>query len=1168
MDFEILNPRLETILKREFELNHQNIQISGSDSLLLLALVLSKSSPSSFKSLPHLVVVPRFVDAQRLARCIGFFDDTIDPIILPHFDVSPYSSLSPKKSFISDRVRFLHKAKNPRPGQIFITPVGGLLQKTLPFDVLNKHSHEWSVGSSIPENVAEFLSRLGYESSPLVEDVGQFSVRGGILDLFSPGTTSPVRIELFGDEIVSIRQFQPDTQRSDSEIKSFFLLPAREVFWEADQEFLLESFVKSTKNREVNKSDFEDVLRSLTKQQIFPGIDFLIPFFYKKLASPLEHFSEPLNLWLINPPDILTHSDQIKAEMSHEFSTALENVIRPDFSQIYSSFEELPFPPDGNQIELFPIEVSDLTDQKKEIKKIAFSTSTPIELASLLTGKVVGSPVWTDAVKSKISQWQSDDYKIFVSAKNKTQADRLLLLFNKAELPAVFSNESSSVNLDSKIITIVIKPAPESLRSSEDRLIILRDEDFFGKKDRQNTSASRAAPKEFQDKARSLSFGDLKPGDYIVHTLHGLGKYEGLSVMSIGGAESEFIQVSYKDKDRLYLPVYRLNQIQKYSGLSENIALDKLGGTGWEKAKSKVKAAVKDLANELLKIYAERAQFHRPAFEVNHSDFLAFESSFQYEETPDQLRAIGEICKDLESTRPMDRLICGDVGFGKTEVAMRAAFVAAQNKKQVAVLAPTTVLTFQHLETFKKRFKGFNFKIEALNRFVTDAEAKKILARLKSGEVDIIIGTHRLLSRDVEFKNLGLLIIDEEQKFGVAHKERVRKLSVGVDTLAMSATPIPRTLNLSLAGIRDLSLINTAPSDRLPTRTFITKWDNEAIRKCIQTEISRSGQVYLIHNRIQSIFDVANRVRELLPEARISVAHGQMEESQLEETMIRFFNHEIDVLICTAIVESGMDVPRANTMIIDQAHMMGLSQLYQLRGRVGRSKERAYCYLILPPHKQLDKTAQERLKVIQENSALGSGIRIAQYDLELRGAGEILGESQSGHISTVGYELYMDLLRDAVEEQQGKAPAYKVDPEINLRIPALIPESYISDVRIRLSYYKTLSDITSQEEIDRVADELKDQFGEIPESTINLMGLMLIRSVGRTLAIKDISAGLKNVSLAFTEHTPLKTDTIIKLAMRENKKYSISPDARMSIRMNSITWPAVLDELNYLTTLI
>jgi len=504
--------------------------------------------------------------------------------------------------------------------------------------------------------------------------------------------------------------------------------------------------------------------------------------------------------------------------------------------------------------------------------------------------------------------------------------------------------------------------------------------------------------------------------------------------MLIQGVESELIQLRYKGNDRLYLPVFRIAQIHKFSGPSSTHMLDKLGGTSFEKAKVKVRSHLRDIASELIRLYAARSQIHRPSLPPPDDDYYLFESAFPYEETPDQKRAISDILNDLcQKESPMDRLVCGDVGFGKTEIALRAAFKVAQGGRQVAVIVPTTVLCFQHTETFQKRFKDWPLKIRSINRFVPKKEITNTLKEVADGKVDILIGTHRLLSRDVIFKDMGLLIIDEEQKFGVQHKERLRKFKVGVDTLSMSATPIPRTLNMSLMGLRDLSLINTPPADRLPTRTFVTKFDPETIRRAVEGEIARGGQVFFIHNRIESIYALLDELRAILPGVKMGLGHGQMEENELEKVMISFFHGEIDMLVCTTIVESGMDVPRANTMFIDNAQQLGLSQLYQLRGRVGRSKERAYCYLMVPAHRRIDSEAQERLKIIQENSALGSGIRIAHHDLELRGGGDLLGEDQSGHINAVGYEMYLELLETAVHEAKGDLVRLEeIEPEINL----------------------------------------------------------------------------------------------------------------------------------------
>ncbi|PIS11388.1 MAG: transcription-repair coupling factor, partial [Bdellovibrio sp. CG10_big_fil_rev_8_21_14_0_10_47_8] len=975
------------------------------------------------------------------------------------------------------------------------------------------------------------------------------------------------------------RIFSAEDQRSIETLTEFQLIPCREcLFDDETMDSLLAQFRNSWVERDVDKSETEEMLRALSRKQYFPGIDFLLPFFYQKPAGVWEHFSTELNVWVLDPLSVFREADQISSEWTQDFAASTRQTVRPPLSGLFSSAENIQWPESSRLFDLSPLATEDFRDQEssantlKVEKQVHFPTFHLYDLSKSLQSLAPGTELWEKTLQQKFSGWQSEGYHLFIAVKNKLQAERLKILFSKMD----FSVESADNTqqhwqswfdqLTSKTVFLVQRDLSESVRIPEENLIFLRDEDLLGKKHRQReTPASEA----FQKKARRLSFGDLKPGDCVVHVQHGIGVYEGLRKMDIGGIESEFIQIAYKDKDKLYLPVYRVGQLQKFSGNAQTTVLDKLGGPGWEKTKTKVKRHLRDLANELLQLYAQRSQLERPSFRLDDHDFVAFESSFPYDETQDQLRAIQDLVKDLTSPRPMDRLICGDVGFGKTEIAMRAAFIAAHNQKQVAVLAPTTVLTFQHFETFKKRFHGWPIEIRELNRFVSPADVKKTLKELREGKVDIIIGTHRLLSKDVEFKNLGLLVVDEEQKFGVVHKERIRKLKTSVDTLAMSATPIPRTLNMSLMGIRDLSLINSAPVDRLPVRTFVCKFDPETIRKAIESEIARGGQVYFIHNRIQSIYALADEIRQIVPKARIRVGHGQLDEEELEKTMVAFFNHEIDVLICTTIVESGMDVPRANTMFIDQAQMMGLSQLYQLRGRVGRSKQRAYCYLILPRDKKLDKEAQERLKVIQENTALGSGIRVAQYDLELRGTGNILGEDQSGHINSIGYELYMDLLNEAVHEARGEPLGeMELDPEINLRVAAMIPEDYIQDIRIRLSFYKALADIESSEDLDQIEEELKDQFGPLPDPVLNLMGLMLIRSRCKVLGVLDVSAGLKNVSLKFSPGTKMKPETVISLAMRENRKYSVTPDNRLNIRMNNISWPAVYEELEYLLRLI
>jgi transcription-repair coupling factor (superfamily II helicase) len=1179
-NFENVASRLESILAREFHIGQKNISITGCSSPLAVAWLLSSNTSKEINSLPHIVVVPRLEEANALASHLSFLGHHGQVTILPHFDVSPYIGLYPKPQAVAERLTFLHHSQHAKRGDIFIAPIGSLLQKTLPFKALAEKTTHLRLEQDLPENFFSWLTSVGYQSTPMVEDVGQFSQRGGIFDIFSPAHSYPIRLELFGDTISSMRFFNASDQHSLEGVKQYTVIPCKETIWNDNhQDQLISDFRKSVADRKVEPAEYEEALRSLSRNQSIEGIDFLLPFFYNKLASPLEHFSSELNVWILDPAEISRHADQIFEELKEDFATSTRQLIRPPIESLYSSFESLAWPDDSRVVNFSSIDTLDLSLDLSDDNggtashKVHYHTSNVLDLTNGLSSETPGSEKWLSIIDRKFIQWKSDGYSIFISIKNKSQAERLRLFLEKVQWSCelVSSNEYfwqtwiHQEKSHKKKIFIIPRSLTESLRLAEEQLIFLREEDLFGKKVRQQ--ASRGA-EDFQKQARRLSFGDLKPGDCVVHTLHGIGLYEGLRVMNISGIESEFIQIQYKDKDKLYLPVYRVGQLQKYSSSAQIGLLDKLGGIGWEKTKTKVRGHLRDIASELLVLYAKRNEMHRKAFNVDEDSLNKFFAAFPYDETDDQLRAISDIKKDLTGTKPMDRLICGDVGFGKTEVAMRAAFVATSNKRQVAVLAPTTVLTYQHFETFKKRFAGWNLEIRELNRFVTAADVKKTLNELKEGKVDIIIGTHRLLSKDVQFKDLGLLIVDEEQKFGVTHKERIKKLRAEIDILTMSATPIPRTLNMSLVGVRDLSLINTAPVDRLPTRTFISKWDNDTIRKSITSEIKRGGQIYFIHNRVQSIYSVLDELKSIVPEARIRVGHGQMNEEELEDVMVKFFSHEFDVLLCTTIVESGMDNPRANTMFVDQAHMMGLSQLYQLRGRVGRSKQRAYCYLILPRNRQIEKDAQERLKVIQENTALGSGIRIAQYDLDLRGAGDLLGEEQSGHINAVGYEFYMELLDEAIHQLRGDPVEDRaVDPEINLKVPALIPDNYISDIRLRLSFYKALSEIRNHEDLEKIESELRDQFGELPEPTQNLLGIMLIRAQCKELGIRDISAGLKSISLVFTEKTRITPEKVISLAMRQNKKYSLMPDSRLNIRMNSISWPAVYEELEYLLKL-
>lgn len=1161
------NNDLEKALASRFS----EIEVVGIGSMVELAAILSL--PANAQAGPHLVLLPLEADCERLKKSLHFFDPALSVHVLPGFDVGVYSGLYPNRRLIAERVGWLARAQEARPSEIFIASAHAFLQYTIPYQVLRRSSFTLKVGEELPSEIQHRLSDLGYISSPIVEDLGAYSMRGAILDIFSPFHQMPVRLELFGDTIEAIRLFDPATQGSLDTIPSATIVPAQEIlFTDDNREASAAHLRKLCADRPVDREEYQQLVSMLAQGQYFNGIEFLTSSFYETKALPVEHFSAPLACWTADPLEWTRRRDDLASELKAEFLETTNAVIRPAPSDVYCLETDPELPMDSKSLAVSRIRMEQSFDVQKQIYTVEIKTGSVRDFSAHAKSLVQRHQEFQTFIHERLSQWRNQGQKVFIACGTVSQSSRLQTLLQRMDFKPIVVDEAEFLwsewilaqEDDPRIIHLLPHFLDESLRLIDESFILLRDEDFYGRKRSRREYKSTGT---LEERTSALSFGDLKPGDLIVHKAHGVGVFEGLKVMPIDNVAAEFIQIKYKDNDRLYLPVYRIGQIQKFSGHVSPNLIDKLGGSGWEKTKTKVKNHLRDLASELLALYAKRAQVHRPNFSSADEDFLSFEGAFPYEETADQVRAINDVLKDLiENEKPMDRLICGDVGFGKTEIAMRAAFKAVQERKQVAVVAPTTVLTFQHLETFKKRFRKWPVEIRSLNRFVDKSEVKKTLTGLTDGTVDIVIGTHRLLSKDVKFKDLGLLIVDEEQKFGVTHKEKLRKLKTSVDTLTLSATPIPRTLNLSLMGLRDLSIINTPPVDRLPTRTFVCKFDPDTIRKAVHSEIARGGQVFFIHNRIQSIYGLADQLKEILPDVRMQIAHGQMEEGELEKTMLQFFNHEIDLLLCTAIVESGMDVPRANTMFIDNAQQFGLSQLYQLRGRVGRSKERAYCYLLIP-NRKLDATALERLKVIQENTALGSGIRIAHHDLELRGAGDILGDEQSGHINAVGYELYLELLEEAIQTTKGETVTSEIEPEINVRIPALIPSDYMPDIRLRLSYYKALAQVGSVDDIDRIENELRDQFGKPPVAVLNLMGLMLIRKLCKDLAVLDLSGSKTGVTLMFTPATPLPTDKVIELTTRANKKYTLMPDNRLNVRINELTWPKIYDELVYLLSL-
>ncbi len=1123
-----------------------SLNITSSLPIEMLAFYLANSSRVTG---PQMVIIENTDRAKEFVENFEFWSKR-PCFMLPHYDPSVFAGVELLPRQLKQRLSWLYHAQNQPLDGVFVTTVHGLLQKTLPSEVFFDHCLQFKKGDSIPEDFFERLYKLGYQASPMVEDTGHFSNRGGLVDIYSPQMTHPVRIELFGSEIESLRYYDPTTQRTIDEISDFTLCPAREVL--LNEKNCLEA---SQKLLPFKSADYEEIISGLRRQEYSQNLEYHLPLFYNNPVSALSYFDTQPTAWIV---------DELNVETS----------VQKELSWLESFYKKEAHPLSPKELFL------DWRDLKEDLKKtvsierinIVDSVETLEKKQIEITCRAIQKPTgkkWSEQLEALIENLDRLPHPTLklISVKGSSQYSRIKNSLETNGYTSVY-HESSDIKLSElessaqdKVLHFIPNKIKNSFHLPSEDLAVISLEHYLGK------AQTKSKNKDTQNRASHLSFGELKINDYIIHAIHGICQFKGLETMIVAGVEAEFLVLEFKDKDKLFLPIYRIHQIHKYSNERAAPAPDKLGGSRFTNIKTKTKKRLREMAHDLIKLYAQRTQTHREAYSVDQPEVIDFFNAFPYQETDDQLAAIEDLIHDFQATKPMDRLICGDVGFGKTEVAMRAAFICAQNKKQVAVLAPTTVLTMQHIETFKKRFKDWPMNIQVVNRLQPNPKVKKILEDTKSGAVDILIGTHRLLSQDVNFKNLGLLIVDEEQKFGVKHKEKIRKIKVGVDTISLSATPIPRTLNMSLLKIRDLSLINTAPVDRLEIRTFICRYDKEIIKRAIETELERGGQVFFLHNRVQSIYSVADELRQLLPKTPIGVGHGQLPEKDLESVMISFFNNELKVLVCSAIIESGVDIPNANTILINQADHFGLSQLYQLRGRVGRSGRRAYCYLLTEPNKKLTDISKERLKVIQENTALGSGMQIAQYDLELRGAGTLLGEEQSGLIDNLGYEFYMELLEEAIQEAKGEKLFDSVEPDINLKIKAFIPNSYISNIRIRLSYYRALTQIKSADDIDKLEDELKDQFGKPPEEVVNLLGLMLIRRLCIDLGVKDISSGPESLVLSFTDHTPLTTKTVINLATQSNKKYSITPDNRLKVRMKEITWPRVFEEVTQLLKL-
>ncbi len=1121
--------------------------LKGSAPAWLLARLLSRVTRR------FLVIASDPESAETFYRELLFYAGNGPEILyFPPWDTAPFEDASPVAEITGQRLDTLFRLSGGKC-RVVVTTLAAVAQRVLPRQLLGGSAVYLVTGEEVArEELLAGLIRLGYQNVPLVEDRGTFAVRGGILDIFPAGSKAPVRIEFFGDEVESIRTFDPESQRSLHDLAELILLPSREVIL---SEEVIAAFTPRLKPRcdelDIPPSRRREYLEQLAATAYPLGIEYLQPLLHPGMETLFDYTGAGTIITLLDPAGLDSAAERLEEELGVGEKRAITR------GSIVCRRDEL-FLPSCRPADLAGrsrvLIIPDLELAGEGVTTVRFHTEENRDL------KVDVSRDTEHALTPLVNQlgaWRDRGWRTLFVCHHQTQAERLVELFSHYPLSPILSGRDfpgeEAVPGDRPVV--LLGEISRGFRLGEDRLTIIAEEELFGRRIR------RRGLTEARKKQILSSLAEMKPGDFIVHVDHGIGYYRGLQHVNLGGGMAgDFLLLEYSGADKLYLPVDRINLVQRYVGAEGGVPpkIDKLGGAAWEKTKGKALQAVEEMAGELLAIYAERQLREGFSFSPPDELYREFEAGFAFEETPDQLTAIQDVLSDMQHSKPMDRLICGDVGYGKTEVAMRGAFKAVMDGKQVAVLVPTTVLAQQHLESFRGRFKEYPVIVEMVSRFRTASEQKEILSRVKKGEVDILIGTHRLLQSDVHFRDLGLLVVDEEQRFGVVHKEKLKKFRATVDIMTLTATPIPRTLYMSLMGIRDLSVIDTPPVDRLAIKTIVARSSDELIREAVLREIRRGGQIFFVHNRVQSIGAMAEYLHQIVPEATVGIGHGQMEEKELERVMCDFMHGRFNLLLCTTIIESGLDIPTANTLIVNNADTFGLSQLYQIRGRVGRSRQRAYAYLLIKGEGSITSDARERLKIMQDLTELGAGFRIATYDLELRGAGDLLGGRQSGNIMAVGFELYTELLEEAVARLKGETVAAKVEPEIKLRIPAFIPEEYVGNANQRLVIYKRLSQATSEEEIQELYTELADRFGPLPVAAVYLLEVMKLRIHFTALLVKEAEFDGRLLILSFHEQTPVSPDAIIGLIRQAPKMYQFTPDFRLTVTLADSSFEGIL----------
>ncbi len=1079
---------------------------------------------------PVVLVAPDMQNALRLHDEISQFTDSL-VMNLADWETLPYDSFSPHQEIISSRLSTLYQLPTMQRG-VLIMPVNTLMQRVCPHSYLHGHALVMKKGQQLSrDNLRSQLEQAGYRSVDQVMEHGEFATRGALLDLYPMGSSQPYRIDFFDDEIDSLRIFDVDTQRTLEEVEAINLLPAHEF---PTDKAAIELFRSQWRDRFDVKREAEHIYQQVSKGTLPAGIEYWQPLFFSEPLPPLFSYF-PKNTLVINTGDLETSAERFWLDATSRFENRGVDPMRPLL------------PPES-----LWLRVDELFSELKTWPRIQLKTE---KLADKAANTNLGYHTLPE---------------LAVQAQNKAPLDNLRKFLESFDGPVVFSVESEGRREALGELLSRIKVAPKRiyrLDDAEDRgrylmlgssehgfIDTLRNRALICESDLLGERVSRRR----QDKRRAINpdtlirnLAELRTGQPVVHLEHGVGRYAGLTTLEAGGITAEYLMLTYAGDAKLYVPVSSLHLISRYAGGAEESApLHKLGSDAWSRARQKAAEKVRDVAAELLDIYAQRAAKEGFAFKYNREQYQLFCDSFPFETTPDQAQAINAVISDMCQPLAMDRLVCGDVGFGKTEVAMRAAFLAVENHKQVAVLVPTTLLAQQHLDNFQDRFANWPVRVEMLSRFRSAKEQTQILEDAREGKVDILIGTHKLLQNDVKMKDLGLLIVDEEHRFGVRHKERIKAMRADVDILTLTATPIPRTLNMAMSGMRDLSIIATPPARRLAVKTFVRQYDELVVREAILREVLRGGQVYYLYNDVENIQKAAERLSALVPEARVAIGHGQMRERELERVMNDFHHQRFNVLVCTTIIETGIDIPTANTIIIERADHFGLAQLHQLRGRVGRSHHQAYAWLLTPHPKAMTTDAQKRLEAIASLEDLGAGFALATHDLEIRGAGELLGEGQSGSMETIGFSLYMEMLENAVDAlKEGREPSLEdltsSQTEVELRMPALLPEDFIPDVNTRLSFYKRIASAKSGHELDELKVELIDRFGLLPDAARNLLDIAALRQQAQKLGVRKIEGNEKGGVIEFAEKNHVDPVWLIGLLQKQPQHYRLDGPTRL-----------------------